>query len=220
MRWSTNLAYAVGLITTDGCLSIDGRHIDLTSKDKDQIKTFAKLLNLKNKIGLKYSGSQKEKIYCRIQFGNVKFYRFLIKIGLSPHKSKTLGILLIPNKFFRDFLRGHLDGDGCIISYEDRYNTPINPKYVYQRLMTYFMSASKPHMEWLQMRIKNSLDIQGALLKRKPNEERYATTWTLKFSKKESIILLNWLYYSPSVPYLKRKYRKAKPYLASTTSGT
>ena len=39
-NWSAELAYAVGLIATDGCLSKDKRHIDFTSKDKELIKTF------------------------------------------------------------------------------------------------------------------------------------------------------------------------------------
>lgn len=34
VKWSPKIAYAVGLITTDGSLSKDGRHIDLTSKDR------------------------------------------------------------------------------------------------------------------------------------------------------------------------------------------
>jgi len=53
MDWSNNLAYAVGLIATDGSLSKDGRHINLTSKDLGQIQNFAKILNLKNRIGIK-----------------------------------------------------------------------------------------------------------------------------------------------------------------------
>lgn len=59
MRWSADLAYAVGLISTDGNLSKDGRHFDFTSKDLDQIKNFKKILKLKNKIGKKYSGQYK-----------------------------------------------------------------------------------------------------------------------------------------------------------------
>lgn len=43
MEWSSDLAYAIGLITTDGSLSIDGRHINLTSKDIDQVETFARI---------------------------------------------------------------------------------------------------------------------------------------------------------------------------------
>jgi len=31
--WSSDLAYAIGLIATAGCLLNDGRHIDFTSKN-------------------------------------------------------------------------------------------------------------------------------------------------------------------------------------------
>ena len=117
MKWTTDLAYVIGLITTDGSLSIDGRHINLTSKDIEQIQTFARLLNLNNKIGTKHSSYNPKGIYYQIQFGDVKLYRFLLSIGLSPNKTKTLGGLKIPNKFFPDFLRGHLDGDGYTYSY-------------------------------------------------------------------------------------------------------
>ena len=34
-------------------------------------------------------------------------------IGLTPNKSKTLAPLAIPDEYFRDFLRGEFDGDGC-----------------------------------------------------------------------------------------------------------
>ena len=37
IKWSPHFAYAVGLLTADGCLSKDGRHLDLTSKDRIQI---------------------------------------------------------------------------------------------------------------------------------------------------------------------------------------
>src|SRR3990167_535268 len=55
MKWSNKLAYAVGLITTDGNLSKDGRHINLTSKDVEQIQNLANILKLKNKVSLKKS---------------------------------------------------------------------------------------------------------------------------------------------------------------------
>lgn len=116
MVWSSNFAYAVGLITTDGCLSSDGRHIDLTSKDLEQIENFKKILNLTNKIGIKYARQDKSKTYYHIEFGNVKLYRYLLSIGLSPHKSKILKQVKVPNEYFADFLRGCLDGDGYTTS--------------------------------------------------------------------------------------------------------
>ncbi len=55
--WTANLAYAIGLITTDGCLSNDGLLIDLTSKDKEQVLNFSKCVGVDFKIGNKTSGS-------------------------------------------------------------------------------------------------------------------------------------------------------------------
>ena len=102
--WSPNTAYIVGLITTDGYLSVDGRHIEFTSKDIELINIFKKCLSLKNKIGYKKCGYSK--YMCpRIQFGNVIFYKWLNEVGLHPNKSKNLGILNVPKEYIPDFLR-------------------------------------------------------------------------------------------------------------------
>ena len=108
------MAYTVGLIATDGCLS-KGHLIDLTSKDREQLENYIKCLGINNKIGKKDSGQGKTAF--RVQFRNVFFYNFLVSLGLSPAKSKTIGVLKIPNKYFFDFLRGSFDGDGCSYSY-------------------------------------------------------------------------------------------------------
>src|SRR3989344_1512456 len=118
IQWSPEFAYAIGLLTTDGNLSPDGRHIDFTSKDLEQLNNFMKCTSIKVKIGFKISGFTGMKT-TRIQFGDINFYKFLLSIGLTPRKSKTLGAIDIPNKYFFDFLRGHFDGDGSFYSYWD-----------------------------------------------------------------------------------------------------
>src|SRR3989344_6952763 len=117
--WTHELAYAMGLLTTDGNLSSDGRHLDFTSKDIELVESFKKIMHLKNKIGRKRSGSEQEKKYFRIQFGQAKLYEWLLKIGLSPNKSKILQDIKIPDQYFFDFLRGCFDGDGNFRSYKD-----------------------------------------------------------------------------------------------------
>jgi len=150
MIWTADLAYVVGLTTTDGSLSKDGRHIDFTSKDKELIEIFAKILKLKNKIGSKYRGEDHSNFCYRIQFGNVEFYRWLLKIGLTTNKSKILGSLKISRKYLADFLRGHLDGDGYTSSF---YDSKWKNSY---RLYTSFMSASLPHIVWLRETINKA----------------------------------------------------------------
>ncbi len=191
MVWSSDFAYVVGLITTDGCLSKDGRHIDLTSKDIEQIKNFKKILKLTNKIGLKYSKDRTRK-YFRIEFGNVKLYKFLLSIGLTPRKSKTLKEIKIPNKYFADFLRGCLDGDGCTFSY---WSKQWPNSFV---LYTCFASASKIFLRWLKKKIIELYGISGYI-------NQGTRVENLKFGKKSSLVLFKKMYYSDKVICLSRK---------------
>lgn len=195
IRWSANLAYVIGLIASDGTLSKDKRHIDFTSKDLDQIHNYAKILKLKNKIGIKRGGDYPLNICYRVEFGDVVFYKFLLKIGLTPNKSKSIGNLLIPHKYFIDFLRGSLDGDGYTYSYFDSKF----PKSF--RLYTGFVSASYKHLVWINLQIKKNCDIQGTIHYSKG-------AFKLVFAKKNSIILLNKIYYKSKLICLPRKHSK------------
>lgn len=199
--WSAKLAYAVGLITTDGNLSSDGRHFDFTSNDRDLIETFKNCLGIKNKIARKRSGYTARLSSHRVQFGNVTLYDWLVNnVGLMPNKSKRLGKLNIPTKFFFDFLRGHLDGDGTI----RRYYDPIFQKSI--RLYVSFMSASLPHVLWLKEYIKSVTGKLGFL--RHSNRAH-----TLTYSKHNSIELIGRIYYEPGLPCLKRKFKIAQEFI-------
>ncbi len=213
-KLSSNLAYAIGLITTDGCLYPDRRHISLTSADKQLIETFSKCLGKTNRITINPRSSLSKNDSYRVQIGDVGLYRWLTKIGLSPNKSINLGPIKIPDNYFADFLRGHLDGDGSIIKYEDRYLQHINPKYVYQRLFIYFISASKKHIAWLKESITRLTTLSGSLNKKLSKSQKGKhPLYLLKFSTKEAKKLLNWIYYKPGLPCLERKYLKAKEFL-------
>ncbi|MBC7836407.1 hypothetical protein H7X87_01345, partial [Acetobacteraceae bacterium] len=154
IKWSPGLAYAIGLLVTDGSLSSDGRHISLVSKDTEQLENFMKALKIRVSIGTTRSGYT-GKMTTRIQFGDITFYHFLLGIGLTPNKTKTISAIKIPNRYFFDFLRGHFDGDGCTYSYFDpRWKSSF-------MFYTTFVSASKRHIVWLQKEIFNRLKIQG-----------------------------------------------------------
>lgn len=198
--WTPEVAYAVGLITTDGCLSSDGRHFDFTSNDKNLIETFKGCLGLTNRIVPKRSGYTKKLSSFRIQFGNVTLHRWLMKLGLMPNKSKRLGSLIIPDEFFFHFLRGHLDGDGTIRKFQDL----VYPKST--RLSVTFMSASAPHLLWLRETMKRLLGISGSM-------RPIARAYRLTFSKHDSIKLLKQLYPNENVPHLVRKFVIAREFL-------
>lgn len=212
--WTPELAYAVGLLVTDGCLQKDGRHIDLTSKDRSQIEAFIKCLGLTNKIGKKYSGSKKKKMCFRIQFGKIQFYNWLVKIGLTPAKSRTIGPVAVPDEFFRDYFRGCIDGDGTIQTYTDTYNSYKGRTYKTQRLFIRLVSGSEKHIRWLQQRVMATAGVLGFICKKTFSNKKYDPIWELKFAKKKSLRLIEWMYYSPDVPCLQRKKEVAEKAMA------
>jgi len=212
--WTTDIAYAIGLITTDGNLSKDKRHIALTSTDKQLLKTFQKCLSLKNKICINPPGGYSKNKCYKITFGNVIFYDWLLKIGLKPNKTVGLLRLKIPDKYLPDFLRGHIDGDGSIIHYIDRHNEYKGKIYTYNRLYITFRSSSSIHIRWLRQNIRRILNINGSLSgwkDRRRNNKKIL--WALRFCKRESLILLKYLYYSPNLPCLLRKKKIAENFL-------
>ena len=107
--WNSNFAYVIGIIATDGNLSPDMRHMHITSKDYEMVMNCKKCLNINNRIGKKARGGSKDKKYYVLQFGDKNFFEFLLKIGLTPRKSKIISKLRIPDKYFKDFFRGCVD---------------------------------------------------------------------------------------------------------------
>lgn len=198
--WNSEFAYAIGLITSDGCLSKNKRTINFTSKDRDLIETFKKCLDLENKIGHKFRSNERTTKYWQVQFSNKILYKYLEEIGLTSRKSKILSALNVPNEYFFDFLRGYLDGDGCIRSFKDPVFTNS------QRLYTVFYSASLPYLKWLQKNLNLLLGIHGFM-------EKMTREYRLTFAKKESLKLLPLIYQRKEAPCLKRKYIIAEPFL-------
>lgn len=113
-----DLYYLVGFIAADGSLSKDGRHVELSQKNKHYLESlkeaFGFTANVRPCTG---SGCYK------LQIGSVNLWNFLHSIGLTPNKSATIGALKIPVDYEWSFLRGHFDGDGTL------YMSLIKGKY-------------------------------------------------------------------------------------------
>lgn len=202
--WSPKFAYTIGLLVSDGNLSPDGRHIIFTSKDLELIELFQISLGIKIHIGKKANGSSPEKSYFVAQFSDVLFYQFLMDIGLMPNKSKIIGEVKIPEKYFFDFLRGSFDGDGCTYSYWDpRWKSSF-------MFYTTFVSASGKHITWLRNEIYKRLKIRGHV-----TGDGKKTIFQLKYAKGDSVKLLKKIYYPRNVLCLSRKRLKIVKMLAT-----
>lgn len=194
--WTSQLAYAVGLLASDGCLG-GGKTVHFTSKDRDLIETFQACIGARGPIGLN-GGAY------RVQVSDIRFYRWLDSIGVTPRKSLTLGGLEVPQRFMLDTVRGLLDGDGSIYTGMTVPNRARYPGHVYQRLRVIFHSASALHVEWVRLQIKEILGLSGWITaEKKPG---CSLLYVLRYSKHESIALLSKLYEDPSAPRLERKW--------------
>ncbi len=139
----------------------------------------------------------------RVQFSDVLFYKFLLSIGLTPNKTKTIAKVDIPEKYFFDFLRGSFDGDGCTYSYFDpRWKSSF-------MFYTTFVSASKKHILWLQDEIDKRLSMRGHITKGKNSP-----VFQLKYAKVDSLKLLRKLYPNKKVICLSRKRLKIEKMLS------
>lgn len=203
LTWTQHLAYAVGLMATDGNISPDGRHMEFTSKDHEQIANFIRCLGIKNKIGSKPAGSSDRRCY-RVQFGNKDLYGFFTSLGIRSAKSKTIGALLIPNAYFYDFLRGHFDGDGTFYAY---YDKRWRDSYMFY---LYFYSASRNHINWLRREIGERLGVKGHTVKPATHSAH-----SLRYAKRDALLILRKMYQrAEDLPCLSRKYLKIKKALS------
>ncbi len=192
--WSPTIAYSVGLMTSDGSLSSDGRHLDLTSSEIDQLHNFNLAIGKKHKITKKFSGDKKSSY--RIQFSDVAYYDFLIKAGLTPRKSLSIKTVGVPDELYGHFLRGLFDGDGTTYGYHD-------PRWPSSFLFyTGFSGASKPFLENLQMRNRKLIGLCGGSIR---NNTR---CFSLVYAKADSYRLYDYLYSDAEIIYLKRKYSR------------
>ena len=193
MEWTSDLAYAVGLMATDGSLSKDGRHITFVSQDIEQILNLLKILKPKNKINSKRGGYPGSKNSYYVQFSNVKLYKLLISIGLHPNKSKTLTKINIPDQYFFDFLRGCLDGDGFTYSYWDKR---WKSSFMFYSGLT---SASPIFLNRIKESINKFFEINGTI------KTCGKTAYQLVYAKRSSLILMKKIYYCDRITCLSRK---------------
>ena len=113
--WSPAMAYILGFIFADGCLveHKNGYHgLDITSKDLRHLRLIKEQLKAEHKIG------KKERGY-RIQIRNRNIYNDLIRLGLTPRKSKIIKFPKIPIRYFSHFIRGLFDGDGSVMVWRE-----------------------------------------------------------------------------------------------------
>ena len=206
--WTPPLAYAVGLIATDGNLSMTGKTVTVVSGDIDLLETFKTCIPRAGRIGRHGPN------VWHVSVSSVAFYRWLESVGLTPRKSLTLGAIAVPEELTMDLVRGLMDGDGSIRNYvhHPAGNVRRYPDYRYERLNVGFHSASLGHLVWLSETIQRATGVIGSIStsrRGRPNPMH-----ELRYGKHASIALLERMYADPASPRLDRKWRIWQAYVA------
>lgn len=109
--WNPKSAYIFGFILADGHLihtDVNALQFELKKEDTDIL--------YKIKEALDFEGTVKVNRTARLQINNAKILKDLIDKGMPEHdKSHTAKFPpSLPEEYYRDFIRGVIDGDGWI----------------------------------------------------------------------------------------------------------
>ncbi len=190
-NWTRPMAWILGWLYADGWLiDIGSFHLEL--KDKEIVEKLKELLNAKNKI-LKHK--IKKGYAYRFSLQNKQIFNTLLKLGLTPRKSKTMIFPEIPFNYLQDFIRGYFEGDGCFLHIKNHYN----PKYV-GSLTTSFCSKSKSFLETLRDKL-----IEVGFKPQSVFQNTYKTAYILRIT---GLDFPRWMYSNIGEMYLQRKYDK------------
>lgn len=182
--WTSNMAYILGLWYADGCI-YGGKMFDITlhKKDKYLIKQIANQLDYQGPL-YDYVDRQAS----RINFCCKEIYNDIINLGGTENKSLTIEFPKIPKEYHRDFIRGYFDGDGCVMNLKNN------------RLNSAFTCGSKNFLESLLSILQEEAGIEGGSFDNSCS--------SLKFGKRDTIRLGNYIYKNDPELFLLRKKQK------------
>lgn len=202
--WTPEMAYVLGYFAADGCMYRNKRgsyYVGFTSTDYELIKTTKRLMGATNAI----EEYQRPKPNCKrryvLQIGSKRLFRRLLELGFTPHKSRTLKFPSIPEVALCHFVRGNLDGDGCVhVGTYNRKNRLSTQKI----FRVYFTSGSSLFLKSLRQLLHKVANIGFGSLGEKD------LAWDLVYSARDARQLYSFLYPTSTVPCLKRKREKFK----------
>lgn len=187
--WSHNMAYVLGLWYADGCI-YGNKMFDITlhKKDKYILKKIAE--------ELQYGGPLYDYVdrqAARLNFSCVIIYNDIINLGGCENKSKIIDFPIIPKDYLHDFIRGYFDGDGCVMCLKNN------------RINSAFTCGSKKFLDKLLNILKEEAGVEGGSYD--------PGCVSLKFGKKDSIKIGNYIYKDNPELFLKRKKEKFEKFL-------
>ena len=132
-KWSKEMAWVLGIITTDGNIKFNRncKRLRIGLQDKDILIKINKMMEsnypIRKRDFSKYKGWATW--YYELDICRTKICRDLIELGIIPRKSKIIQFPSIPKKYLYDYIRGIIDGNGCLF---------VNKYFYKSKLYKYF----------------------------------------------------------------------------------
>ena len=199
--WSHEMAYILGYIATDGCVSEERvLRFGLAIKDESLLYKIKEIMGFSGPVLrriIRANNKEYESSYMNIY--NREIVKDLKELGIVQNKTFTLGRFdFIPKEYELDFVRGVFDGDGSVgrqCGEKCKNNHQIRVR---------FFSASKEFLTY----IKNVLTQNGLTdVKIYQDLKRKTNFYYIIYSTNDSINFYNKIYNGASI-YLDRKKEK------------
>lgn len=205
---TSNQAYWLGFIYADGYLVANKTNrnyelgIELQKDDVKLLQDFNKELGNVHKITFKHShkqfnGYEYETDSCLIRIYSKEIVCDLINHNIHPNKTNRDEFPICQNFFF-DFLRGFMDGDGCI---------HVSNK---KSIQLQFTNSNCEFLKYIKDTINGMLNIDGHIYKEK--DKKYRLVY---FRKDDVKNVLDKIYEDSNCQLLNRKYNLYKSFFGS-----
>ena len=191
--------YLLGAFITDGCIYQNNNTYacQLSSCDLDWLES------IKNIIGTNLKIHKFTENYYGLRIMRHEIASWFINHGCYPRKTYSIVLPKIPDQYFKDFLRGCIDGDGSIGTYPNAKNI----KRVCQ-----LISASKVFLEQIQNKLKD-FNIKSTITNRGKQNcilrdkviKATVDSYSLNFYGQNCYKFLKYIYYDNNQLALNRK---------------
>lgn len=207
---SPNQAYWLGFIYADGYLVYRPKNrnselgIDLKDTDYQCLYDFNNELGNAHTVTFRhrhkdFNGYSYDTNSCIIRIYSHEMVCDLMNLNVMPNKTNKEEYTVCDN-YFWDFVRGFLDGDGCIY---------VNPR---GQISVKFVNSNVGFLEYLRKTIDDKLHITGSIYKEK--DKKYQLVY---FVQSDVKLFLDNVYYDSNIQFMQRKYDIYKSYYGSPT---
>lgn len=187
------MAYVLGFWFADGWMGQPDRdlHIGFVSKDREHLQHIQAAMAAEQRLVVRKDGCYTFRV------GNYQIWHDLYRLGGRPAKSLIAEVPFVPQELVHHFVRGFVDGDGCLYWDSSQRRTP--------RIQ---IVGGMPFLEKLAQIIEQETGVSAARVR-----VRAGKVPDLTYSGIKAKVLAKWMY-TPGDLRLERKGLLAQEFMS------